>query len=228
MSQPADVKFLPTSSQAISLPVAANPLVLLRTAVSICVLCSVTKIRSCIGEASPEQRVCLVCIPSAMPRSAARKIKMALPVKLQASILSWISDDASEPSEPSLSLPSVSGEGVGKTRQQVTNPFLNPADLFSLSNAGAAAGSPCVVVKDGFLGRSQALRAYEGACAFFVHAMASWRVGFICVWACVWLGGRRPAVGCGLVVERQKCGGIIAGASVLCISVLLVVDLVAS
>ena len=99
---------------------------------------------------------------------------MALPVKLQAGILSWIGDDASEPSEPALSLPSLSGEGEGETRQKVTNPFLNPADLFSLSNAGAAAGSPSVVVKDGFLGRAQALRAYEGACWFPVYVMASW------------------------------------------------------
>ncbi|CAM9405116.1 unnamed protein product, partial [Laminaria digitata] len=88
---------------------------------------------------------------------------MALPVKLQASILSWIGNDASEPSEPALPLSSVRREGEGETREQVTNPRLSPADLFSLSNAAAAAGSPCVVIKDGFLGRAQALRAYEAA-----------------------------------------------------------------
>lgn len=89
---------------------------------------------------------------------------MALPAKLQASILSWIHDDASTPSEPALPLSSVSGEGENKTRQEVKNSLLSPADLFSLSNAGAAAGSPCVVVKDEFLGRAQALQAYEGTC----------------------------------------------------------------
>ena len=98
---------------------------------------------------------------------------MALPVKLQASILSWIGDNVSQPLEDALPLPSVSEEGEGETREQVTYPFLNPADLFSLSNAGAAAGSPCVVVKDGFLGRAQALRAYEGGCWLFAYVMAS-------------------------------------------------------
>lgn len=134
--------------------------------------------------------------------SRGRKIKMALPVKLQADILSWIGDDASEPSEPALSLPSFIGEGEAETRQQATNPSLNPADLFSLSNAGAAAGSPAVVVKDGFLGRAQALRAYEGACWFSVYVLASWRIVFFVFGPLNGSPvGRRSDVGCRLAVE---------------------------
>lgn len=43
-----------------------------------------------------------------------------------------------------------------------TAPFLTPGDLFCLSDSAATAGSPCVVVKDGFLGSIKALEAFEG------------------------------------------------------------------
>lgn len=43
-----------------------------------------------------------------------------------------------------------------------TSPFLTPGDLFCLSDSAATAGSPCVVIKDGFLGSVKALEAFEG------------------------------------------------------------------
>jgi len=78
---------------------------------------------------------------------------MALPAKLQANILSWVEDGSAAPSKP-----------VSTEEDDVYNAsnLLTPADLFSLSSLGLAAGSPGVVVKDGFLGREQAVRAYEG------------------------------------------------------------------
>lgn len=80
---------------------------------------------------------------------------MALPAKLQASILSWVEGGSAAPSKP---------VSTGRDANDVFNAsnLLTPADLFSLSSRGLAAGSPGVVVKDGFLGREQALRAYEG------------------------------------------------------------------
>lgn len=79
---------------------------------------------------------------------------MALPAKLQASILSWVDGGSAAPSKH------------GSTKQDAdvfnASSLLTPADLFTLSSRGLAAGSPGVVVKDVFLGREQALRAYEG------------------------------------------------------------------
>lgn len=40
--------------------------------------------------------------------------------------------------------------------------ILSVTDIFSLSDAAATVGSPCVVIKDSFLGRERALRVLEG------------------------------------------------------------------
>lgn len=81
---------------------------------------------------------------------------MVLPVKLQASILSWVGEGPAESSQHS-------GKDDGSTSIQTHSyPLLTPADLFSLSSQGMAAGSPGVVVKDGFLGQEQAMRARMG------------------------------------------------------------------
>lgn len=80
---------------------------------------------------------------------------MALPAKIQASILSWIGESSAAPSEPA-----ATEDGAAPEKYQY--PLLTPADLFSLSSEGLAAGSPGVVVKDGFLGQEQASRAYQG------------------------------------------------------------------
>ncbi|CBJ30213.1 [Skp1-protein]-hydroxyproline N-acetylglucosaminyltransferase, family GT60 [Ectocarpus siliculosus] len=80
---------------------------------------------------------------------------MALPAKVQASIMSWLDESstaiASGQSEPAAA------------EDDYSYPVITPADLFSLSSGGFAAGSPGVVVKDGFLGREQALQAHAAA-----------------------------------------------------------------
>ena len=81
---------------------------------------------------------------------------MTLPAKIQASILSWVGESSAGPSEPA-----ARGDDAATT-ETYQYPLLTPADLFSLSSKGLAAGSPGVVVKDGFLGREQASRAYDG------------------------------------------------------------------
>lgn len=81
---------------------------------------------------------------------------MALPAKIQASVLSWVGESSAAPSEPA-----AAGDDAAST-ERYQYPLLTPADLFSLSSEGLAAGSPGVVVKDGFLGREQASRAYNG------------------------------------------------------------------
>lgn len=92
------------------------------------------------------------------------RVSMALPPKLQTNIMSWVGDNSTPPSDTALPHTGayVTGEGDRQPNGDCTYPCLSPADLFSLSNAAAAAGSPCVVIKDRFLGREQALRAYEG------------------------------------------------------------------
>eukprot|EP00752_Nemacystus_decipiens_P002980 g2766.t2 len=82
---------------------------------------------------------------------------MALPAKIQASILSWVGESSVDPSSPA-----ASGDDAAAT-EKYQHPLLTPADLFSLSSEGLAAGSPGVVVKDRFLGREQASRAYGAA-----------------------------------------------------------------
>lgn len=79
---------------------------------------------------------------------------MVLPAKVQASIMSWLD-------ESSTAVPSGQS-GPAAAEDDYSYPVLTPADLFSLSSRGFAAGSPGVVVKDGFLGREQALRAHAG------------------------------------------------------------------
>lgn len=86
---------------------------------------------------------------------------MSLPVKLQAGILSWVGDILPVPTEDAGSSPGGK-DGKGESEAAVLDPCLSPADLFCLSTAGIAAGSPGFVIKDGFLGREQALRVYEG------------------------------------------------------------------
>lgn len=79
---------------------------------------------------------------------------MVLPAKVQASIMSWLD-------ESSAAVPSGQS-GPAAAEDDYSYPVLTPADLFSLSSGGFAAGSPGVVVKDGFLGREQALQAHAG------------------------------------------------------------------
>lgn len=92
---------------------------------------------------------------------------MALPVKLQARVLSWLGENQVPSSIPEP--PEAPRDETGEDeRQEAINSnycpslSLSPMDLFSLNDIAAAAGSPCVVVKDGFLGRDHALRAHEG------------------------------------------------------------------
>lgn len=96
---------------------------------------------------------------------------MALPAKLQASILSWVGESSAVPSQP------VATED-GETYPY---PLLTPADLFSLSSEGLAAGSPGVVVKDGFLGREEASRAHEGEISLLSGSRTKPVCGMLCV-----------------------------------------------
>ncbi|CAN0235917.1 unnamed protein product, partial [Ectocarpus fasciculatus] len=80
---------------------------------------------------------------------------MVLPAKVQASIMSWL-DESSTAVPSGQSGPAAAEDGH-------SYPVLTPADLFSLSSRGVEAGSPGVVVKDGFLGREQALQAQAAA-----------------------------------------------------------------
>lgn len=84
---------------------------------------------------------------------------MVLPAKIQASILSWAAESSEVPSKPAAA---AEAPVAPEERSNWNYPLLTPGDLFSLSSEGVAAGSPGVVVKDGFLGREQALRSYEG------------------------------------------------------------------
>lgn len=84
-------------------------------------------------------------------------LAMALPAKLQHSILSWVGNDTIA----STSLKVSSDEDVLYGINDV-DPTLSPMDLFSLSDAAAAAGSPCVVIKDNFLGREKAFGVHKG------------------------------------------------------------------
>ncbi|CAM9544677.1 unnamed protein product [Pylaiella littoralis] len=95
---------------------------------------------------------------------------MTLPAKLQTSILSWVGESSEPRSEPVAAAPAAVAAATATGREEKSGsnsyyPLLTPADLFSLSSQGVAAGSPGVVVKDGFLGREQALRSYEAALA---------------------------------------------------------------
>lgn len=98
---------------------------------------------------------------------------MTLPAKLQASILSWVGESSEPRSEPVVAAPAAVAAATATGREEKSGsnsyyPLLTPADLFSLSSQGVAAGSPGVVVKDGFLGREQALRSYEGETCFLL------------------------------------------------------------
>lgn len=100
---------------------------------------------------------------------------MVLPAKLQASILSWVGESWELPSEPAAAAAAAettaAAAAAGQQQQEecCCYPLLTPADLFSLSSKGVAAGSPGLVVKDGFLGREQALRCYEGEFYMFCY-----------------------------------------------------------
>lgn len=89
---------------------------------------------------------------------------MALPVKLQANILSWMTKD----SIPALdSAPPRAPDDIMGAEERASTKCdcvtsLSPTELFSLSSAAAAAGSPCVVIKDRFLGKEQASRVHDG------------------------------------------------------------------
>lgn len=85
---------------------------------------------------------------------------MALPVKLQRSILSWVGDDTIV--SPATVCVQVSSDEDGLDDTNDVDPTLSPMDLFSLSDAAAAAGSPCVVIKDDFLGREKAFGVHKG------------------------------------------------------------------
>lgn len=98
---------------------------------------------------------------------------MPLPVRLQATILSWVGETATATEgdipgvlettlSPSRAEPAEDAETKIKDESVPMSSCLSPADLFSLSDEAAAAGSPCVVVKDGFLGREEALRVHKG------------------------------------------------------------------
>lgn len=94
---------------------------------------------------------------------------MALPAKLQASILSWVGESPTVPSRPVATEDGdVDDAAAAHEKHRYPVLLLTPADLFSLSSEGMAAGSPGVVVKDGFLGREQAFRAYEGESVLLV------------------------------------------------------------
>lgn len=103
-------------------------------------------------------------------RGAPHPAPMALPARLQASILSWVGESPEPPPETAAAATAVAAQTTAaaarrqeeQQQQYCYHPLLTPADLFSLSSKGVAAGSPGVVVKDGFLGREQALRCYEG------------------------------------------------------------------
>ena len=85
---------------------------------------------------------------------------MALPAKLQRNILSWVGETA--PTSSATPKARVNGDERSLGSNNGLDHFLSPTDLFSLSDAAAVSGSPCVVVKDGFLGRENALRVHEG------------------------------------------------------------------
>lgn len=89
---------------------------------------------------------------------------MVLPVKLQANILSWMANDsipALDSAPPRAPDDPVGAEGRVRTECDWYT-SLSPTELFSLSNTAAAAGSPCVVIKDRFLGKEQASRVHDG------------------------------------------------------------------
>ncbi|CAM9191310.1 unnamed protein product, partial [Ascophyllum nodosum] len=86
---------------------------------------------------------------------------MALPAKLQRNILSWVGETA--PTSSATPKARVNGDERSLGSNNGLDHFLSPTDLFSLSDAAAVSGSPCVVVKDGFLGRENALRVHEAA-----------------------------------------------------------------
>lgn len=85
---------------------------------------------------------------------------MALPAKLQHSILSWVGDDTKASTATASVKVSSNEDGLDGTND--VDPTLSPMDLFSLSDAAAAAGSPCVVIKDNFLGREKAFDVHKG------------------------------------------------------------------
>lgn len=98
---------------------------------------------------------------------------MPLPVKLQASILSWVGEKPPTEPMPNEEEAAVAAaaeaacsaryeEQSGGLRCATSLSCLSAADLFLLSNAAAEAGSPCVVVKDDFLGQQEASRVYQG------------------------------------------------------------------
>lgn len=110
---------------------------------------------------------------------------MVLPVKLQASILSWMGED----SIPAVDYaPERAPDGPVVAVERATTesdwyPALSPTDLFSLSNAAAAAGSPCVVIKDRFLGQEEALRVHEGKS----HTLCVENVWLKLLVCCIWI-----------------------------------------
>lgn len=123
-------------------------------------------------------------------------LQMALPAKIQASILSWVGESsAAAPSEPAATEDSAAASAAAPERYRYPHPLLTPADLFSLSSEALAAGSPGVVVKDGFLGREHALRAYDGESFLFLGLDGSPIVIVLLVsWAQWWA---QPARTCG-------------------------------
>lgn len=92
---------------------------------------------------------------------------MPLPVKLQASILSWVGETPPTAAARAAVATTTKSpvrheeEQGGKLEEEVCS-CLSAADVFLLSDAAAAAGSPCVVVKDGFLGQEETSRVYQG------------------------------------------------------------------
>lgn len=82
-------------------------------------------------------------------------------------ILCWIAENSTPHSSKALPGACVDEAQQNEDSKQhndcnLLHRVLSPADLFALSDEAAAAGSPCVVVKDGLLGKEDALRAYEG------------------------------------------------------------------
>lgn len=110
---------------------------------------------------------------------------MVLPVKLQANILSWMKEESTpslEYAPPRVPDDTTAGAETRSSTECEWNTCFSPTELFLLSNAAAAAGAPCVVIKDRFIEKEQASRVYEGErYTLFVEETAN--VGLICLYA---------------------------------------------